>query len=157
MDGDEPAAAASPRVAVTTNPKADGKPRKRKTKRLYGATRTESGANLQRASPGRYVQASPNTISAWQKTIDAFTSTVDPDTGRPVDVDLVAQGNEVIAQNLENARAELGIDASDADVSLRAADRSIQEGFLAHVYKVDPDYGNRLAKAINVPINKARL
>lgn len=36
-------------------------------------------------------------------------------------------------------------------------DRSIQEGFLAHCYKVDPDYGNRLAKAINVPINKARL
>ena len=36
-------------------------------------------------------------------------------------------------------------------------DRSIQEGFLAHVYKVDPDYGNRLGKALNVPINKARL
>jgi len=36
-------------------------------------------------------------------------------------------------------------------------DRSIQEGFLAHVFKIDPDYGNRLAKAINVPINKARL
>ena len=36
-------------------------------------------------------------------------------------------------------------------------DRSIQEGFLAHIYKIDPDYGNRLSKAIGVPINKARL
>ena len=36
-------------------------------------------------------------------------------------------------------------------------DRSIQEGMLAHFYKIDPDYGNRLSKAIGVPINKARM
>jgi len=40
---------------------------------------------------------------------------------------------------------------------LSGARRSIQEGFLAHVYKVDPDYGTRLAKAVGVPINKAKL
>ena len=35
--------------------------------------------------------------------------------------------------------------------------RSIQEGMLANFYKVDPDYGTRLSKAIGVPINQARL
>jgi catalase len=40
---------------------------------------------------------------------------------------------------------------------LSGAERSIQEGMLALFYKVDPDYGNRLSKAIGVPINKARL
>jgi len=40
---------------------------------------------------------------------------------------------------------------------LSCAKRDIQEGFLAHVYKVDPDYGNRLSKAIGVPLNKARM
>ena len=34
-------------MAVTTRPKKDGKPPKRKTKRLYGATRTDSGLNLE--------------------------------------------------------------------------------------------------------------
>lgn len=37
------------------------------------------------------------------------------------------------------------------------SDKSVQEGFLAHVFKIDPDYGNRLAKAVGVPINKAKL
>jgi catalase len=40
---------------------------------------------------------------------------------------------------------------------LSQARRPIQEGFLAHVYKVHPDYGTRLAKAIGIPINKAKL
>ena len=88
MEGDAPAAA-SFRVPVTTNPKRDGKPRKRKTQRLYGATRTESGANLQRASPGRYVQASPGTITAWERATQAYSTQVDPVSGRPVDVDLI--------------------------------------------------------------------
>jgi hypothetical protein len=154
MEGDEPAAAASPRVAVTTNPKADGKPRKRKTKRLYGATRTESGANLQRASPGRYVQASPGTITAWQTAVDAFSTNVDPETGRPVDVDLVAQGNEVVARNLDEARTELGIDASDADVSLRAADRSIQEA--RDIAQSDPERAGVILAASNVDVELAQ-
>ena len=41
--------------------------------------------------------------------------------------------------------------------ALSGARRDIQEGFLKHVYKVHPDYGTRLAKAIGVPINKAKL
>jgi hypothetical protein len=28
---------------------------------------------------------------------------------------------------------------------------------LANFYKVDPDYGTRLSKAIGVPLNRARL
>jgi len=40
---------------------------------------------------------------------------------------------------------------------LSQARRDIQEGMLAHFYKIDPDYGNRLAKAIGVPVNKAKL
>ena len=40
---------------------------------------------------------------------------------------------------------------------LSQAKRPIQEGMLALFYKVDPDYGTRLSKAIGVPINKARL
>jgi len=41
--------------------------------------------------------------------------------------------------------------------ALSGARRDIQEGMLAHFYKIDPDYGTRLAKAIGVPINKARM
>jgi len=40
---------------------------------------------------------------------------------------------------------------------LSGATRERQEGMLALFYKVDPDYGTRLSKAIGVPINKARL
>ncbi len=40
---------------------------------------------------------------------------------------------------------------------LSGATRERQEGMLALFYKVDPDYGNRLSKALGVPINKARL
>lgn len=40
---------------------------------------------------------------------------------------------------------------------LSQANRDIQEGFLAHIYKIDPDYGNRLSKAIGVPLNKAKM
>ena len=40
---------------------------------------------------------------------------------------------------------------------LSAAKRDIQEGFLAHIYRIDPDYGNRLSKAIGVPLNNARM
>lgn len=35
--------------------------------------------------------------------------------------------------------------------------RDIQENMLALFYKVDPDYGTRLSKAIGVPLNKARM
>lgn len=35
--------------------------------------------------------------------------------------------------------------------------RDIQENMLALFYKIDPDYGTRLSKAINVPLNKAKL
>ncbi len=35
--------------------------------------------------------------------------------------------------------------------------RDIQENMLALFYKVDPDYGTRLSKAIGVPLNKAKL
>ena len=154
MEGDQPAAADSPRVAVTTNPKADGKPRKRKTKRLYGATRTDSGFNLQRASPGRYVQASPATISAWERAVQAFSTQVDPESGRPVDIELIAQGNEVFAQNLEDARAELGIDATDADVSLRAVDRSIQNA--KELAQTDPEKAGAILVASDVEVKLAQ-
>jgi catalase len=40
---------------------------------------------------------------------------------------------------------------------LGAARRDLQEAMLAHFYKIDPDYGTRLAKAIGVPINKSKL
>jgi catalase len=40
---------------------------------------------------------------------------------------------------------------------LSKANRDIQEGMLALFYKIDPDYGTRLSKAIGVPINKAKL
>jgi catalase len=40
---------------------------------------------------------------------------------------------------------------------LSQAKRPIQEGFLKHVFRVDPDYGTRLSKAIGVPINKANM
>ena len=153
MEGDAPAAA-SFRVPVTTNPKRDGKPRKRKTQRLYGATRTESGANLQRASPGRYVQASPGTITAWERATQAYSTQVDPVSGRPVDVDLIAQGNEVVAQNLEDARAELGIDATDADVSLRAVDRSIQNA--KELAQTDPEKAGAILVASDVEVKLAQ-
>ena len=35
--------------------------------------------------------------------------------------------------------------------------RCIQENMLALFYKIDPDYGTRLSKAIGVPLNKAKL
>jgi len=35
---------------------------------------------------------------------------------------------------------------------LSGAKREIQEGFLKHVFKVDPDYGTRLANAVGVPV-----
>jgi hypothetical protein len=154
MEGDQPAAAASPRVPVTTRPKKDGKPPKRKTERLYGATRTDSGFNLQRASPGRYVQASPATISAWQNAIDTFTLAVDPQTLRPADIDLVAQGNEAFTQNIDDARAELGIDATDAEVYLRAADRSIQDA--REIAQTDPEKAGAILVASNVGVNLAQ-
>ena len=154
MEGDEPAAAASPRVSVTTRPKKDGKPPKRKTKRLYGATRTDSGLNLQRASPGRYVQASPGTITAWERAVRAYSTLVDPESGRPVDIDLIAQGNEVVAQNLEDARAELGIDATDADVSLRAVDRSIQNA--KELAETDPEKAGAILVASDVRVKLAQ-
>jgi len=40
---------------------------------------------------------------------------------------------------------------------LSCAKREYQEGMLALFYKVHPDYGTRLSKAIGVPINKAKL
>jgi catalase len=40
---------------------------------------------------------------------------------------------------------------------LGAARRDLQEAMLAHFYKVHPDYGTRLAKAIGVPLNKSKL
>jgi len=40
---------------------------------------------------------------------------------------------------------------------LSGASRDKQEGMLALFYKIDPDYGTRISKAIGVPINKARL
>jgi len=40
---------------------------------------------------------------------------------------------------------------------LSGARKDIQEGFLAHCYKVDPDYGTRLSKACGTPLNKAKL
>jgi len=35
--------------------------------------------------------------------------------------------------------------------------RDIKENMLALYYKVDPDYGTRLSKAIGIPLNKAKL
>ena len=35
--------------------------------------------------------------------------------------------------------------------------RSIQEGWLKLIFQVDPDYGTRLANAIGVPVNSAKL
>jgi len=35
--------------------------------------------------------------------------------------------------------------------------KEIQEGMLAHFYKVDPDYGQRISQLIGCPINKAKL
>lgn len=40
---------------------------------------------------------------------------------------------------------------------LSQARRDIQEGFLAHIYKIDHNYGSRLAKAIGIPVKNARL
>ena len=40
---------------------------------------------------------------------------------------------------------------------LSGARRDIQEAMLAHFYKIDPDYGTRLSKAVGVPLNKAKL
>eukprot|EP01043_Picozoa_sp_COSAG02_P054679 COSAG02_NODE_6228_length_3712_cov_2.222530_6_plen_235_part_01 len=154
MEDDEPASAASPRVPVTTDPNSDGKPRKRKTKRLYGATRTESGTNLQRASPGRYALASPGTITAWERAVNAYSTRVDPESGRPVDIDLIAQGNEAVAQNMEVARLELGIDATDAEVSLRAVDRSIQNA--RELAQSDPEKAGAILVASDVEVKLAQ-
>jgi len=41
--------------------------------------------------------------------------------------------------------------------ALSGARRDIQEGFLAHVYKIHPDYGTRLAAHVGVPLNKAKM
>jgi catalase len=35
--------------------------------------------------------------------------------------------------------------------------REVQENMLALYYKIHPDYGTRLSKAIGVPLNKAKL
>lgn len=35
--------------------------------------------------------------------------------------------------------------------------RETKENMLALFYKIDPDYGTRLSKAIGVPLNKAKL
>jgi catalase len=40
---------------------------------------------------------------------------------------------------------------------LSGARRDIQEGFLNHIFKIHPDYGTRLAKAIGVPMKKAKM
>lgn len=56
---------------------------------------------------------------------------------------LTAAQRESLVQNLGGA--------------LSGARKDIQEGFLAHCYKTDPDYGTRLSKVCGTPINKAKL
>ena len=41
--------------------------------------------------------------------------------------------------------------------ALSGARREIQEGFLKHIYKIDPVYGRRLAEAAGVPTNNGKL
>lgn len=41
--------------------------------------------------------------------------------------------------------------------ALSGAKRPIQEGFLKLIFKVDPDYGTRLAKAVGVPMTNAKM
>ena len=86
--------------------------------------------------------------------IEHLSSQVDPESGRPVDIELVAQGNEVIAQNVEDARLELGIDATDADVSLRAVDSSIQNA--RELAQTDPEKAGAILTASNVEVRRAQ-
>jgi catalase len=41
--------------------------------------------------------------------------------------------------------------------ALSGAKRPIQEGFLKLIFKIDPDYGTRLAKHVGVPMGTAKL
>ena len=41
--------------------------------------------------------------------------------------------------------------------ALKGAKREIQEGFLVHIHRIDPEYGRRLSEFVGVPVNKAKL
>ena len=94
MEGpDAPAAQQSPRVPVTTRPEVPRKQRKEKNQRLYGAKRTASGNQLQRAPEKKFAVVSPDTIVQFRKAVDIFTYGVDANTGRPADRDVVESEN----------------------------------------------------------------
>lgn len=41
--------------------------------------------------------------------------------------------------------------------SMKPARRDIQERMLKHFFKVDPEYGSRIAKGLGLPIDLAKL
>ena len=127
MEGpDAPAAQLSPRVPVTTRPEVPRKQRKEKNKRLYGAKRTASGKQLQRAPEKKFAVVSPDTIVQFRKAVDIFTYGVDANTGRPADRDVVEGAVETVEQLQERAReqAEEG-ERSEIDVLVRTVNDSI--------------------------------
>jgi len=127
MEGpDAPAAQQSPRVPVTTRPEVPRKQRKEKNKRLYGAKRTASGKQLQRAPEKKFAVVSPDTIVQFRKAVDIFTYGVDANTGRPADRDVVEGAVETVEQLQERARgqAEEG-ERSEIDVLVRTVNDSI--------------------------------
>ena len=108
MEGpDAPAAQQSPRVPVTTRPEVPRKQRKEKNKRLYGAKRTASGNQLQRAPEKKFAVVSPDTIVQFNKAIDIFTYGVDANMGRPADRDVVEADRALAAAGVGSDRRRL--------------------------------------------------